>query len=698
MSDTSNYRGDSPNTCGYTEAEIEARAISKSAKLWKVRCLNGTAHKNDDSHPSAFYYPENGWYGCNVCGKQGFASDRLYAAQQKRSSGQRSPRRRSKAKEFLPDRIPSHAKLTATYPYKRAGGKPTIHRVRRYDWVEKDDEGNSIARKEYLPQHLANGKWTFGTGDIPWEPYNASAVATAKRIYVVEGEKCAEALSQVAPEDTTVITSAFGTNSAWKTDWACLRNRLSETGASLALIPDCDEPGVKYVHSIAWELNLDIINVIQIGDGQRDDGYDIADWLPEGNGWDDLPSPVATRAISKEEFEEQRRTATTPSDGIDISAVDMLNDFNPKPIEWLVRGVIPKRKFTLLFGRKGIGKSTMALWFAARLSSDQMLFDNPRQRAKTLIYTTEDDWDDTAAVRLKLMQADFTNVGHLRSFVDLSKTFDWTKKGEVEALHRYIAVQGYDLLIVDPIIDLLGGNPSNNDPAAVRQAIEVKLGPIFASGCAVVGVHHERKDVKPNQMIVDRALGSQAWTARARSVVYMQAVTKTATKNRVEVKNRDLNSNSKLYGVIVVGTSNIASMDGGWHYELPLQTYEDHESPHPTIIMRASRITGVTSHALANQYDPFEAPPKAPTQRLAEMHIKDRIDAKKERDYAKTKAADAVKELLSDGSTMKMSDIVEAVAEVTGVGGSNIRDAVREVCESEGSARNTVWRLEQLSG
>ena len=693
MSDTPNYRGDSSNTCGYTQAEIEARAISKSSKLWKVRCLNGAAHKNDDSHPSAFYYPENGWYGCNVCGRQGFASDRLYSAQQKRVNGQRPPRRGSKTKEFLPDRIPPHAELTATHFYKRAGGKPTIHRVRRYDWVDKDDEGNSIARKEYLPQHLAKGRWSFGTGDIQWEPYNADALATAKLICVVEGEKCADAASQVAPEGTAVITSAFGTNSAWKTDWACLRDRLNEDGARLAFIPDCDEPGVKYIHSIAWELNIDTVNVIQIGDGQRDDGYDVADWLSEGNGWDDLPRLVATRVISKEEFDEHRRPVKAPSDGVDISAVDMLNDFNPKPLEWHVKGVIPKGKLTVLFGRSGIGKSTMALYLAARMSSENMLFDEPPRRAKTLIYAREDDWDDTTAVRLKLMGADFSNIGHLRSFANLSQNFDWMSKVEVDVLHRYVAIKGYDLLIIDPIIDLLGGNQSNNDPATVRRAIQVKLGPIRDSGCAVIGVHHERKDVKPNQQILDRMLGSQAWGAEARSVLYMQAVHKYASKQRVAIKDRDLKTNSKLYGAFVVGTSNIADVNGGWHYELPLQTYEDHESPHPTVVMRSSRITGLTPHTLVNQYDPFEAPPKAPTQRLAEMHIKDHIDAKKEAAAAKTRAAEVVKQLLADGSAMKMPDIIEAVSDVDRIGDSNIRDAVREVCESEGNARSTVWRL-----
>ena len=706
MSDTPNYRGKAPPCCGFTEAEIEARAASKSSDVWKVRCLNGAAHQHDDKDPSAYYYPKNGWYGCNVCDLKGYATDRLYANvnQQKRVEGRQSRRSGTKRKEFLPDRIPERATLTATYPYTRTDGQK-IHRVRRYDWSEDADDGSVRNRKEYLPQHYINGKWQHGTGKIKWEPYNAADIANANIVYVVEGEQCANALDQVTPEGTAVITSAFGTNSAWKSDWTCLSERIAKGDLDLIFIPDCDKPGEKYIHSVAWQIDVQIIKIARVADVKRSDGYDIADWLSEGHSSDQLPTPRETRVISKEEFEERerqdklllKRNDHQPSHGIDVEAVDMLNDFNPKPLAWHVKGIIPRGKFTLLFGRKGIGKSTLAMWVAARLSSAQMLFDEPGQRVRTLIYTTEDDWDDTVAVRLKLMQADFQNIGHLRSFENQAKSFDWTKKIEVEALQRHIASSGYGLLIVDPIIHLLGGNHSNNDPAAVRQAIETKLGPILASGCAVIGVHHERKDVKTNQLIVDRALGSQAWTAVARSVIYMQAVLKSATKQRVNVKNRDLNSNSKLYGAVVVGTSNIASAEGGWHYELPLQTYEDHESPHPTIIMRASRITGMSPEALVNQYEPFEAPPKAPTQRLAEMQIKERIDAKKEEEDAKTKAIDEVLRLLDDGSSKKMKEIIDAVSEASGIGRTNIINAVREVCESVGGARNTVWRLKKES-
>ena len=704
MSDESNYRGRTPRDCGFTEAEIEARAVSQSTKVWKVRCLNGSAHKHDDSHPSAFFYVQTGWYGCNVCGLQGIASDRLYANQQKRVEGRRPAGAGKRRKDFRPSRIPEHATLTATHGYKRVDGS-TVHRVRRYDWVETLSDGTTQDRKEYVPQHLVDGVWKIGIGDLDWQPYNAFAISNAKVVYLVEGEKCADALDEVAPGGTAVITSAFGTNSAWKTDWSCLRKFIEEDDRSLVLIPDCDKPGEKYIHSVAWELKLDRIKVIRVGDNDRDDGYDVADWLPEGHAWSDLPGLREIKVRSKEEFVEQRQHAKSPSTRndrnasveIDVEAIDMLNDFNPKPLSWLIEGVIPRGKLTLIVGRGGIGKSTMALWIAARLSSDQVLFDTPRKRAKTLIFTSEDDWQDTTSVRLKLMYADFANIGNLRSFEDLSKSFDWGSAVEIDALQRYISFKRYDMLVIDPIIDILGGH-SNNDGAAIRRAIEKKLKPILASGCTVLGVHHERKDVKRNDALLDRALGSQAWTAAARSVIHMQAVKKDAAKRRVDIKNRDLGSNSQNYGVIVVSKSNIANVDGGWHYELPMETFKGHESPHPTIIMRASKIKGIAPLALVNQYDPFEAPPKPATQRLAEMRIKDRIDAKAEANDAKTQAINAVKELLKDGSSMKMKEIIEVVSEASGVGAANVKKAVREVCDPDGNARNTIWRLKGESG
>ncbi len=112
-----------------------------------------------------------------------------------------------------------------------------------------------------------------------------------------------------------MITSAFGTNSAWKTDWSCLRKFIEEDDRSLVLIPDCDKPGEKYIHSIAWELNLDTINRIHIGDLNCKDGYDVADWLSEGYTWENLRSPAEMPVKPKEAFDEPTQQAKTSTSG-----------------------------------------------------------------------------------------------------------------------------------------------------------------------------------------------------------------------------------------------------------------------------------------------------------------------------------------------------------------------------------------------
>lgn len=127
-----------------------------------MRCLNGTGHKHDYSHPLTFYYPATGWYGCNVCGLQGFLTDWLYENQQKRVGCRRSRRRGGTQSQFLPNRIPEEAELTESYRYKGVNGEE-IHCANRYDLKETANNGAIRNRTEYLPQHIVQGKWNWGT-------------------------------------------------------------------------------------------------------------------------------------------------------------------------------------------------------------------------------------------------------------------------------------------------------------------------------------------------------------------------------------------------------------------------------------------------------------------------------------------------------------------------------------------------------
>ena len=556
MSDTSNYRGQPPISVGYTQAEIEARAVSKSPQLWKVRCLNGSDHKNDDSHPSAFYYPDTGWYGCNVCGKQGIASDRLYSAQKQKVNGQQPQRSGSEQKEFLPDRIPPAAKLTATYLYRRTTGR-SIHRVRRYDWV---DDATGRQRKEYLPQHFVKGEWKHGTGRTHWQPYNADEVASASVVYVVEGEKCADTLGKVATEGTVVITSAFGTNSAWKTDWSCLHKRIEPNDCEVVFIPDCDAPGEKYIHSVAWELKVATIKVVRIGDVGRNDGYDVADWLTEGKSWKDLPAPTAIPVRSKEEFEEQKQRTAALSNGkpqltretayereIGNLTVDERIERNrsiePQRINWLINQYVAVGQTTIIFGKSGRGKTTIVRSLVRHIVEGTDPFASPNEsqasqsaRGRALWWLGEEDVALTkpkfTAAELELDDIDLLDRGHkwrcddvieiksdgVREFVDVSPHTQLLNRIDQASQQG----QPYSVIVIDPLSTMLG---ETNKSEVFEKRWDETVVTLESRGLAVIAIMHPRKDDPINSPLEASLRGTERLFSLPRLIAHVQSET-----------------------------------------------------------------------------------------------------------------------------------------------------------------------------
>ena len=121
-----------------------------------------------------------------------------------------------------------------TWVYEHADGSPTLAVVR----VNEPDGG-----KRFVPLHPVPGGWAFGDppGELPLYGL-CDVLATPGRVYVVEGEKCAEAARSIG---LLATTSAHGTKSPSKTDWTPL------AGRDVAILPDDDEPGREYGHAVA---------------------------------------------------------------------------------------------------------------------------------------------------------------------------------------------------------------------------------------------------------------------------------------------------------------------------------------------------------------------------------------------------------------------------------------------------------------
>lgn len=649
---------------GYTQSQIRERATNTKGVWWTVRCFNGAAHKNGDKHPSAFYNAETGYYGCRVCDLKGFANDRDHPDWNKRQ--------------------------TRTY-----------------------SNGVEVTRDR---QSGSKNFWQANTGTKKLaKPYHHETIHDSTRtIYIVEGEKCAETLQPHLDHKTqAVITSIGGSNAARKTDWSVVA-KVVKRDSEIVFIPDRDEPGEKYIQAVAQLLNLEKIKVIRLGDDNCKPGYDIADWLEDGNEFLNLPTPLVETVapINGVQAEREDRKKAYES----VSFKSMFGHHTPARLEWLEEGMIPARKLTLLVGRAAIGKSAMALYIASAVSNGQSPFSKEplgselfADNQRVLIYTSEDDWNDTIAVRLEMMGANMQNIAPLFSQKHgVGRSFDWSGRAsedepsDLDLLVDGIRQQPIGLLIIDPLIDVItGGN--NNDPAVIREAIETKINPLLDLGATVLGIHHERKDAKKDDLLVDRAIGSQAWTGVARSVLNMQALPthkaigtgkkpRTSLDGKFKISQKKIkDSNSDVCGVIVVSKSNLAKVDGGFHYELPSRVPDGQTSSFIEVAINPSKITKRTPEELVQIYNPV-AQEKAPE---AAVNTKARRDMAQEISAEKT-AESVISEFFDDQQDnqgrVSAAGLVDWVMDAAMVGRNNAERVIRGLTDKV-RVGNTFYRV-----
>ena len=105
-------------------------------------------------------------------------------------------------------------------------------------------------------------------------------INSASRVFVVEGEKAAEALS--ALPDLVASTSALGPESPFRSDWSPL------AGKEVIILPDHDAAGSVYTNLVLEQLARLIprptvkivpLEMIWNTDVPISDGYDVVDWL-----------------------------------------------------------------------------------------------------------------------------------------------------------------------------------------------------------------------------------------------------------------------------------------------------------------------------------------------------------------------------------------------------------------------------------
>jgi len=353
-----------------------------------------------------------------------------------------------------------------TYTYR--DGR-TVHRSYR-DNGRKDfrQAGNTKGRDLYRVERL---------DDIP----------TGSTVYVVEGEKDVHAIESAGG---IAVCNAMGAGKARMFDYSPL------AGHTVVIVADDDEPGRKHalqVHEIVEPI------AAGVAIAQAASGKDAADHIAAGHGLDELV------------------IVEMPGTGGRRLRVTRGSDVKMQRIRWVMEDWIPAGSLTLLAGREGLGKSTIAAQICAQVTRGTLEGELRGTPRNVLYVHSEDSREFTVAPRLLAAGADMNRV----LFVDVETAH--TDSGtlvlplDTLELEKVIAREQVAFVVLDAATSSMSSDLSGKDDRAVRQYLEPLAQLASRQGCVVFGLcHFGKRDGADTGKLI---LGSIACSQVARSVL-----------------------------------------------------------------------------------------------------------------------------------------------------------------------------------
>ena len=365
--------------------------------------------------------------------------------------------------------------------------QPARYMSKAYDYI--DEHGECIYQVvRYEPktfrQRRPDGKggWVWNVKDVTPVPYNLPDIMANpnKKIFVVEGEKCADALRKLG----AVATTSHGGAKNWHAD---LNKWFA--GRDVVVLPDADEAGKAHADVVAANL-LPVVNSINcVNLPGLDDKQDVYDWLKAGGTKEQLAALVAQSTPIEQAPEVVEQPEERP-DVFDVYDVHYLR--NMPPVEWLVDGLLTKHGFSVIYGSPGAGKSFLAIDMALSVAYGKAWHDCATQQGAVLYIAGEGVGG--LGKRIKAWQAYHKLTADVPFYV-LPTAVRFREPDDVERLLRTIdhLDTKFSAVFVDTVARALLGGDENSatDMGMFVDACEtVKR----HAGCAVIGIHHSGKD------------------------------------------------------------------------------------------------------------------------------------------------------------------------------------------------------------
>jgi hypothetical protein len=198
-----------------------------------------------------------------------------------------------------------------------------------------------------------------------------------------------------------------------------------------------------------------------------------------------------------------------------------LSDVAARPVKWLLPGRIPRGKVAVVDGDPGLGKSTLMLEIAARVTTGSPMPDGSRSDldgpASVVLLSAEDGLDDTIRPRLDAAGADTRRVVALVgvSDGDPDRPERLPTLDDIVEIETAVRANDAALVIVDPLMAYLPGRADSSKDQDVRSVLARLARVAEDTGAAIVVVRHLNKSQQASALY--RGGGSIGIIGAARS-------------------------------------------------------------------------------------------------------------------------------------------------------------------------------------
>jgi putative DNA primase/helicase len=273
---------------------------------------------------------------------------------------------------------------------------------------------------------------------------------------------------------------------------------------------------------------------------------------------------VKTAAYAPEGTMPAGARASTPS-GAPRIITRRASDIAPEPISWLWKYWLALGKLHIIGGVPEAGKTTLALAYAAIVSSGGTWPDGTLAAVgSVLIWTSEDDPSDTLVPRLIRMGADLSRIEFIEEAIPPgAKSRPFNPATDMPGLVvKAKGIGDVALLILDPVVAAMPMTRNSHNNAETRNGMQPVVDFAKASDIAVLGIGHLTKGTVGKDPL-ERLNGSGAFGALPRLVM-------GAAKNEAI-------GDGEPERIMVRIKSNIGPSGGGFGYHIDTATL--HENP-----------------------------------------------------------------------------------------------------------------------